>query len=182
MKTAIDSIVLEATFAAVSSPGVRARLGRSAAWAGRNGVPTTVDSGHDRVDDGRGPVGGDHGGGGEHQQAAQAVRGDHHELAGVPVGERREQRRRDGCGEHAHEQDDPDRGRASLRVGVDRECDQVRPVADHRADPGELESSHVRVAEHGRERGRRLADALAQPHRVCKQHHIRGKISRMPSV
>ena len=31
--------MLEVTFAAVSSEGVRARAGRSAAWAGRNGVP-----------------------------------------------------------------------------------------------------------------------------------------------
>ena len=35
------SIVLEATLAAVSSPESRASFGKSAAWAGRNGVPAS---------------------------------------------------------------------------------------------------------------------------------------------
>ncbi len=43
MKAPTDSSVLEATFAAVSSPGVRARCGSSAACAGRNTVPETVE-------------------------------------------------------------------------------------------------------------------------------------------
>ena len=42
-KVATASSVLEATFAAVSSAGSRARPGRSAACAGRNAAPTTVD-------------------------------------------------------------------------------------------------------------------------------------------
>ena len=38
------SIVLDATFAAVSSAGVRVRPGSSAAFAGRKTVPTTCDT------------------------------------------------------------------------------------------------------------------------------------------
>ena len=38
------SIVLEATLAAVSSVGVRTSAGSSAACAGRNTVPVTVDA------------------------------------------------------------------------------------------------------------------------------------------
>jgi hypothetical protein len=36
------SSVLETAFAAVSSPGVRATAGVTAASAGRNGVPTSI--------------------------------------------------------------------------------------------------------------------------------------------
>ncbi len=38
------SIVLEATFAAVSSDGVRTSPGSNADWAGRNTVPTTCET------------------------------------------------------------------------------------------------------------------------------------------
>ena len=41
-KMATLSIVLPATFAAVSSSGVRASAGTSAAWAGRNPVVATI--------------------------------------------------------------------------------------------------------------------------------------------
>jgi hypothetical protein len=38
----IPSVVLDATFDAVSSSGVRASDGTSAAWAGRKAVPATL--------------------------------------------------------------------------------------------------------------------------------------------
>jgi hypothetical protein len=42
MKLESVEIVLEATFAAVSSSGVRASDGSAAAWAGRNAVDVSV--------------------------------------------------------------------------------------------------------------------------------------------
>jgi hypothetical protein len=41
-KMPIPSVVLDATFEAVSSSGVRASEGTSAAWAGRKAVPATL--------------------------------------------------------------------------------------------------------------------------------------------
>ena len=117
----------------------------------------------DRVDDVGRPALPDRHGRRDHQRRPDDVGRDHHELAWVPVGEPGEERRGDRGRDHPDHAHDADRGSAALVVGVDRERDEVRPVADQRPGPGELEPAQIRVREDLPERPHRVGDP--RPHR-----------------
>ena len=145
------SIVLEATFAAVSSSGVPGKRGQE----GRLRRPE------------RGA-----GGGGErgqrvedrrwarrrrqpprrrrHQRDADEVGADHDPHAVEAVAEDGGERRRDPGRQHHHERQDAERGRAARLEGEHPERDRVAPAADLRADEGELEPPQAGVAEAAR--------------------------------
>ena len=105
------SSVLDATFAAVSSDGVRTSTGSSADCAGRNTVPATVVSATSAYTTGAGPSDGDRPGRGEHERAAREVARHHHGDAREAIDERRRERRRDRRGDEPDQPDEAD-GRA----------------------------------------------------------------------
>ena len=141
------SIVLEATLAAVSSFGVRTSDGQQRGLRRAEDRPRDGRRRDEHVDDGGRPAGGDHRRGAEHHSEPDRVARHHHRDPREPVGERRRERGGDGRGDHADQADEPDRRRAALAVGVDPERDEVRPAAEHRAGPGELEAPERRARE-----------------------------------
>ena len=126
------------------------------------------------VDDWRRPVRRDDERGRGHEHESHDVRDDHDRDAWEAVDERRRERRGERRGEQPDQADEPDRGRAALVVRVDAERDEVRPVAEDRADPGELQPAQRGARQHraeGAERGARATLALGgrplRPGRSC---------------
>jgi len=56
----------------------------------------------------------------------------------LPIREDAEPRRRKRCEDKTREKQQPDCAGAARVVGVDRQCDRVRPGPERRAHPGEL--------------------------------------------
>ena len=169
------SSVLDATFAAVSSAGVRASTGSNAACAGRNGVPAAVDTPTIAYTSQARPVERDHGGGRPHQTGAHRGRSRPSRSPRYPVRERRQERRKDRGRDHADHGDDPDSARTTLLEGVDGQRDRVRPRAEDRARPGELQASSVRDSGTSRRAACRAAASRARRPCTRRASHIRGK-------
>ena len=151
------SIVVAVTFAAVSSSGLRARFGTSAAWAGRNAVPITVPTIEMTYTSEWRPPSGDEQGHQREERHARQIGRHHHPDPRVAVSEHPGQRRREARGDPAGEPDQPDRIGPVLTEGIDRDRDRVGPRTDVRARPGQLEAAQGAVLEHPAEGPERLA-------------------------
>jgi hypothetical protein len=97
------------------------------------------------------------------RRGAQQVRHQHHADAREPVAEDRRERRCECGREPADEPDETDRGGAALVERVHDERDRVRPAADDRAGPGQLQPAQAAVAEDVAHRARRLAQVFPKP-------------------
>ena len=71
-----------------------------------------------------------------------------HALARKAVAQKGSERDRKGGREHSQESDHSHGERPAVAVGVDRERDDVSPVPDVEAAPGELEPTQIGVRQH----------------------------------
>ena len=142
----------EATFAAVSSSGVRARVGRSAAAPGGTPSRRDRDERRARIDDRRRPAreGGDRHD--RHHEARVRSAASITRSRRIAVGEHREPRRRQrrGAPSAARARATTAFG-AAVRLRVHQQRDDVAPLAGDRADVRELEPCAARGC--GRPRG-----------------------------
>ena len=157
-KIARLSRVLAVPFEAVSSSGVRASCGVMAPWAARNDEPpkevsaASAKIGHAGVPAYRQIVASDD------QDGAVEVAGHHHPLAGIPVGEGRDERRRERHQGQPDGREDADGLRAPHAVRPDGDGRGVGPVADQRSRERQLEAAQVAVDEHRLQRAAGLAE------------------------
>ena len=132
---AMLSTPLATALAAVSSSGVRARLGVSAAWAERNGVVAIASGDRQAVHDPRIGVREDSGGRGSDEHHTADVREKQDTLAWVAVSEHAGEGRDQRCRDEPGEEDEPERLLATDVVRVDRDRDQMAEVRDARRRP-----------------------------------------------
>jgi len=83
-------------------------------------------------------------------------------MALKAVAQPRGERDGKGRGQHPHQPDDADGERAAMVVGVDGERDEVGPVADVEATPGELQPSQSGVRQDFGERANRATGCGAR--------------------
>ena len=143
-KAATLSTVLEVTFAAVNSSGVRASEGTSGRLGGPEGGRHEGDERHEPVDDAGGRF--DEGGGGRagERAGAQQVGREHDPLPREAVGQNGGEGRADRRRQEANEPDEPDRGRPALLEGEDRDSDDADQSPS--SEPAQASSSRRRSA------------------------------------
>ncbi len=84
---------------------------------------------------------------GSHQHGAQKIGRDHHPHALESIAENGGERRSDSGRQHHHECENAERCSPARLEDEHRECKQVTPTADLRADESELEAPQPGVAE-----------------------------------